>query len=175
MKSAEEIISFLDLMKHPEGGYYREVYRSDEILSKEHLPERFTMDHTLSTSIYFLLSRDTFSAFHTIKQDEIWHFYGGAPLDVHIIHPDGNHMPLRLGSILEGELPQGTIPAGTVFGAKVCEHPEYDYALVGCAVAPGFEFDDFTLHSRAELLRRFPQHRTLVMSLTREDAGDGIV
>ncbi|MFW5808607.1 MAG: cupin domain-containing protein, partial [Spirochaetota bacterium] len=76
MKSAEEIISFLDLMKHPEGGYYREVYRSDEILSKEHLPERFTMDHTLSTSIYFLLSRDTFSAFHTIQQDEIWHFYG---------------------------------------------------------------------------------------------------
>jgi hypothetical protein len=169
MNNADEIIKYLDMSKHPEGGYFKETYRSGETIKHQYLPKRFTIDHAFSTAIYFLLKQGDFSALHTIKQEEIWHFYSGTPIDIHMIHPDGDYEPIHLGNdILNGEIPQGIVPAGSVFGATVCDNSKYDYSLVGCTVAPGFEFEDFTLHKKDELLERFPRHRELIESLTRE-------
>lgn len=166
--TADELIKHLSLEKHPEGGYFRETYRSAEGVDGKSLPERFSGKHSFSTSIYFLLRRNEFSAFHEIKQDEIWHFYSGAPVDVHVISQGGDYDCLKLGAGFEkGDLPQGVVYAGDIFGATVSEHSEYDYSLVGCTVSPGFEFDDFRLVPEGELLHRFPEHKDIIKKLTR--------
>ena len=120
MAEAREWIDRLHLRKHPEGGYYRETYRSEERIAREHLPERFSGERAYSTAIYFLLERDDFSALHRLKQDEVWHFYEGAPLTVHVLSPDGGYSAIRLGRRLDaGELPQAVVKAGSFFGASV--------------------------------------------------------
>jgi len=91
MLSAEEWINQLDLQPHPEGGWFREVYRSKETITQSGLPERFSGERNFCTSIYFLLNQTDTSAFHRIKQDEIWHFYAGNALTIHMISPDGNY------------------------------------------------------------------------------------
>jgi predicted cupin superfamily sugar epimerase len=157
-------IDRLGLERHPEGGYYRETYRSREIIAREHLPPRFEGDRSFSTSIYFLLPEGEFSAFHRIKQDEVWHFYEGAALTIHVIDPRGAYSTIRLGHDVEGgETHQAVIPGGCIFGATVAR----DFALVGCTVAPGFDFSDLEIPSREELVWRFPQHRLIIERLTR--------
>jgi len=96
--TAEYLIAKLNLQKHPEGGYYSEVYRSDETIEKDHLPGRYNGKRSFSTLIYFLLKGDDFSAFHRINSDEIWHFYAGASLSVHIINDDGIMEKIVLGN-----------------------------------------------------------------------------
>lgn len=165
--AAEYYIKKLGLEKHPEGGWFREVYRSSEEISGEHLPERFSGKRHHSTSIYFLLSSDTFSAFHRIKSDELWHFYEGSPVTIYMISGEGIYSEAVLGRNIEnGEVLQCVIPHGVWFGAKVSE-PD-SFCLVGCTVAPGFHFDDFELGERTELLRKFPEQKELIHELTRE-------
>jgi predicted cupin superfamily sugar epimerase len=166
MTEARAWIERLGLRRHPEGGYFRETYRAEERVAGQHLPGRFGGERAFSTAIYFLLEGEDFSALHALKQDEVWHFYAGSSLTIHVIDPDGSHAVLRLGrNPAEGEEPQALVRAGRLMGAVVNE-PE-SYALVGCTAAPGFEFADFSLPSRAELCARFPQHGELIRRLTR--------
>jgi predicted cupin superfamily sugar epimerase len=160
-------IDKLKLEKHPEGGWFKEVYRSGELIKKEHLPERFSGSRYHSTSIYFMLTSDTFSAFHRIKSDELWHFYKGLPVTIYMIDEAGKYSEILLGGDPDsGEMFQCTIPAGVWFGAKVNE-PD-SFCLVGCTVAPGFHFDDFELGEREGLKKLFPQHKSIIERLTRE-------
>jgi predicted cupin superfamily sugar epimerase len=163
---AREWIERLGLVPHPEGGYYRQTYRSRETIARAHLPPRFTGDRAFATAIYYLLEGEDFSAFHRIRQDEGWHFYDGSPLTVHVLETDGSYAPIRLGRDLRaGQVPQAVVPAGALFAASV-DNPR-SCALVGCTVAPGFDFADFEMPTRQELLARYPQHRGLIERLTR--------
>jgi predicted cupin superfamily sugar epimerase len=166
MTEARAWIERLQLRRHPEGGYFRETYRAGERVAGGHLPTRFGGDRALSTAIYFLLEGEDFSALHGLKQDELWHFYAGSSLTIHVIDPKGNHGAMRLGNdVTAGEEPQADVPAGWLMGAVV--NDPASYALVGCTAAPGFEFADFHLPSREELRARFPQHAELIGRLTR--------
>jgi predicted cupin superfamily sugar epimerase len=165
-KDAVYWIRCLGLQPHPEGGYFKETYRSMEMIKQECLPKRFTTAHCLSTAIFYLLESPGFSAFHRIKSDEVWHFYDGSPVRIYCINPDGMLFEVFLGNDPEnGQLLQAHIRAGHWFAAAVEE--EYSYALVGCTVAPGFEFNDFELGSRSKMLAQFPRHKDLILRLTR--------
>lgn len=164
--NAEELVKRLGLIRHPEGGWFRESYRSGEILDQEALPGRFSGARCFCTGIYFLLERGDFSALHRIKSDEMWHFYEGSPLTVQIITPKGEHLAVPLGSDLaSGASFQALVPAGCWFGAELAG--DGDFALVGCTVSPGFDFDDFEMARRGDLLRDYPQHADLIRRLTR--------
>jgi predicted cupin superfamily sugar epimerase len=166
MKSAAEWIERLQLLRHPEGGYYRETYRSEEGIARAALPGRFTGDRSFSTAIYFLLAGTDFSALHRIKQDEVWHFYDGSALTVHVIDRAGNYSVLKMGRNIDaGEMLQGVVRAGCFFGATVSA--PNSYALAGCTVAPGFDFADFEIPGRMRLLEAYPQHREIIEKLTR--------
>ncbi|MCE5241568.1 MAG: cupin domain-containing protein [Desulfobacteraceae bacterium] len=165
-RDAHYWVERLGLEEHPEGGFYRRTYQADEAIPGECLPERFGGARLLSTAIYYLLPGGGFSAFHRIKSDEMWHFYAGVPLDLHMLDDGGVHSTVRLGRDFDrGEVFQAVVKAGVWFGAVVCD-PE-SYSLVGCTVAPGFAFEDFELACREDLLARFPEHREIVERLTR--------
>ncbi len=166
MKDAQYWIDRLGLRRHPEGGYFRETYRSPESIAREHLPGRFTGERAFSTAILFLLPANDCSAFHRIKQDEVWHFYEGSTLTIHVIDSKNEYKMIQLGRDIEqGEALQGVVEAGCLVGAAI--DGEGSYALVGCTMAPGFDFQDFEMPERAELLARYPQHRSIIETLTR--------
>jgi hypothetical protein len=166
MTEAQDWIECLRLHPHPEGGYFRETYRSAEMIARQHLPARFSGDRAFATAIYFLLQGNDFSALHRIKQDELWHFYEGGALVISVIEPGGTLSLLRLGrDVRAGEMLQAVVPAGCIFGARV-QDPR-SYALVGCTVAPGFDFADFEMLTRHELLSLYPQHEPIITQLTR--------
>ncbi len=161
---AQAIIKKLELQPHPEGGYFKETYRSKETIGE--LPEVYSGRRNFSTCIYFLLTSESFSAFHRIHQDEVWHFYGGAPITIHVLTQNGEYSEITLGnSVLENEIPQYVVQGGCWFGASVAGSGSY--SLVGCTVSPGFDFTDFTLAKREFLLHDFPQHRVPILALTR--------
>jgi hypothetical protein len=165
-QTAEYWINKLQLIKHPEGGYYREVYRSHEFVHKKNLPDRYSSFRSFSTSIYFLLESHEFSAFHRLKSDEIWHFYEGAAINVLMIFPNGEFKRIEMGREAEtNDVYQALIPKGCWFAAHVNE--EDTFSLVGCTVAPGFDFEDFELGKRDDLLKLFPQHRDLIARFTK--------
>ena len=167
MKSAEYWIENLRLEAHPEGGYFGETYRCDEHIMRDHLPERYQGNRTFSTAIYYLLKGDQFSAFHRLRSDEIWHFYAGPPLSVYSIDEGGVLRTSKLGSNPDlNEAFQITIPQSRWFCAR-CNDPD-GYSLVGATVAPGFDFEDFEIAKRSDLLRQFREHREIIESLTRE-------
>ena len=160
-------IQQLGLKPHPEGGYYRETYRSNLDIAREALPFGFSGARPVSTAIYFLLAGQDFSALHRLRSDEMWHFYAGSALEVHVIDPEGLHSVMLVGSDpLSGEVSQAVVPGGSWFGARL-KAPD-SYALVGCTVAPGFDFDDFEIAKRSELGAQYPQHEKLIRELTRE-------
>ena len=166
LKDAQHWIEKLNLTPHPEGGYFRQTYRSNLIIKKEDLPPNFTGPRSASTAIYFLLDGENFSAFHRIRSDELWHFYAGDSLEIHVIDPDGTYSRLLLGNNPDaGQSFQAVVKAGCWFASRV-QNPK-SFALVGCTVAPGFDFEDFELAKRAELIRLFPQHKSLIEILTR--------
>ncbi len=159
-------IEHLGLNKHPEGGWFKEVFRSDEILSKKSLPGRYTSFRAVSTSIYYLLKGNEYSGFHRLKSDEIWHFYSGAPVNVYVISPLGKLTINSCGPFAEeGNVFQLLIPKGSWFAAKVTD--QSSYTLLGCTVAPGFDFEDFELGKREGLIKRFPQHTGIIMEFTK--------
>jgi len=163
MKSSKYWIENLKMFPHPEGGYFKEVYRSSESVSQNALPKRFTGDRSFSTSIYFLLEIGQQSAFHRIKSDELWHFYDGAPITILEIDDNGNLIEHKLGLDFEvGCLPQIIIKAKSWFAA----YSTGDYTLVGCTVSPGFDFEDFEMADRTKLSEIFPQHKELISKFT---------
>ena len=161
-----EILNKLNLQPHPEGGYFRETYRSSGVVNSDSLGENYIGERNFSTCIYYLLTSEMFSAFHRIRHDEIWHFYDGSPIELHCISPDGIYSKTVIGRDIEnGEIPQLVVPGGSWFGARVIL--ENDYSLVGCTVAPGFDFLDFELAVRSDLTLKFPRHAEIINMLSR--------
>ena len=166
MKNADYWVDRLNLEKHPEGGFFKEIYRADETIAQEALPERFSGDRAFSTSIYYLLNKVDISMFHRIKQDEIWHFYEGTPLTIHCISPDGVYSASVLGRDIEcGEAFQVVVKSGCYFAAET--NNKDSFSLVGCTVAPGFDFADFEMPSRIDLINAFPEHEKIIDSFTK--------
>jgi predicted cupin superfamily sugar epimerase len=164
-KSAEYWIKQLHLQPHVEGGYFRETYRAEEGINKGYLPPRYGSARPFSTAIYFLLMSGEVSRFHRLRSDEMWHYYDGSPLTLHVIDLEGALNQLRLGPAPEhGEQFQAVVRAGWWLGAEVAE-PD-SYSLAGCTVAPGFDFEDFELGGRSELLAAFPAHMEIIIKLT---------
>lgn len=171
MATARDYIDHLQLQPHPEGGWYREVYRATESIARAHLPARFTGDRCFATGIYYLLHTADVSALHRIRQDEGWHHYDGSPLTIHLLTGEGDYSTLHLGKeVAAGQRPQLVVPAGVYFAATVDEADSY--TLAGCTVAPGFDFADFEMPTRAELLARFPHQRDLIERLGHSRPGD---
>lgn len=157
-------IDHLHLQPHPEGGFYRETYRSTEKIPVDGLPSRFFGPRNLSTAIYFLLRAQDKSLFHRIKSDELWHFHAGDSLHIHLLSEKGL-ITHQLGPNMEqGDSLQIVIPANHWFGAVVASPGRY--TLAGCTVAPGFDFKDFELADRAKLLEEFPMHQEIIAKLT---------
>ena len=163
-----ELVRLLRLKPHPEGGFYRESYRSAEFILLPEDESHPAGKRNFSTAIYYLLTANTFSAFHRIRQDEIWHFYDGGPLDLHVLTRDGKYRHFVLGNnLIQGQRPQVVVNGGDWFAASVAGENREGYTLVGCTVAPGFDFADFELARRETLLRAYPAHRQVIIDHTR--------
>jgi uncharacterized protein len=163
--SPDQLIRTLDLKPHPEGGYYRETYRSGEFIPRSSLPARFHGDRHYSTAIYYLLPAEAISRLHRIAADEVWHFYLGGPFTVVELKPDGSSDQVVLGpDVVGGQRLQHVVKAGTWFGAY--PNPGTDYSLVGCTVAPGFDFADFEIGKQPELLRQYAREEQIIRRLT---------
>lgn len=157
MQSAEYFIDHLNLQPHVEGGYYCSSFRSDT---------PFDENRPLWSSIYFLLRTGEVSHFHQLTADEMWYFHAGESLTIYMIDPEGQLTTQQLGLDIErGEQPQVLVPKGYVFGSAMNQP---GFSLVGCMVSPGFTFEDFTLYDRNGLLNRYPQHRDVILTLTRD-------
>ncbi len=166
MLTVQQLVQQFNMLPHPEGGFYKENYRSDEIISSNNLPERFSGSRYFSTAIYFLLEQGNFSAFHKIKSDECWHFYAGQTLNVYVLQHDGKLDTIRLGNDLNnGETFQFVVPANCWFASEPATNS--DFSFVGCTVAPGFDFEDFELAKADELVQVFPQYETEIRRLCR--------
>jgi predicted cupin superfamily sugar epimerase len=160
------LISRHQLLPHPEGGWYKETYRSADILPSSSLPIRFKGDRYASTAIYFLLEQGNFSAFHRIQSDECWHFYAGGRLDIYVLHTDKKLEIIHLGPNPEkGEHFQYVVPAGCWFASRPA--PETAFSFVGCTVSPGFDFADFELADVQRLSAEYPDHAELIGELCR--------
>ncbi|MCC5940489.1 MAG: cupin domain-containing protein [Balneolaceae bacterium] len=159
-----ELIEQLNLLPHPEGGYYSETYRSKA--RHDGPSDLFPAGRNLKTGIYYLLGSEDISHFHRIKSDEMWHHYEGSAITIHMIHQDGSYQALYLGMDLTNEQkPQHVVPADTWFGVTV-DTPG-SYALCGCTVSPGFDFDDFEMAGRYQMLQAFPEHVEIIKMLTK--------
>lgn len=133
---AGELIRKLELAPHPEGGFYREIWRSQARVAADQRPPRSAL-----TTIYFLLTAGAFSAWHRVRSDEVWHWYEGGPLELLLAAPDFSTVQrIDLGPVQDAARPVATVPADWWQAAR----PLGAYALCGCTVAPGFEFEDFT-------------------------------
>ncbi|MGY3765320.1 cupin domain-containing protein [Vagococcus vulneris] len=155
MKTKEDWINELGLIAHPEGGFYQRTEESKKMYAVESDKNRH-----LYTSIYFLLTPDSPSHFHRLIADEIWYFHEGQTLTVHCIYPDGQYAEVDLGKE-QGNRLHFVVPAGTIFGSTV----KRGYALVSCAVIPGFDFQDFELFTQSQLLEKYPQHQQIIEKL----------
>lgn len=157
---SKTLIDALGLAKHPEGGYYKETYRAADTLNNLNGEAR-----NVSTAIYYLLEGNDRSHFHRIASDEMWFFHSGTTLDIHCI-VDGQLKTIRLGSdVSKGEVMQTVIPAYTWFAAQIVDLSSY--SLLSCVVAPGFDFKDFELASRNQLVSEFPKLKSIITDFTR--------
>lgn len=165
--NGEYWIKKLNLEKHPEGGYYRETYRSQDLVNQDKSLSRYDNQRNACTAIYYLLLEEEFSAFHKLKSDEIFHFYSGETLLVHIINSQGEYQQFKLGNNPDnGEILQLVIPHDSWFACHILDRKSY--SLIGCTVAPGFDFADFTLEPRERLIKLYPQYQEIINLLTYE-------
>lgn len=166
IKDAKYWIEKLNLLAHPEGGYFNETYRSEERVEKNTLPERYDSSRTFGTSIYFLLTTESVSNFHRLASDEIWHYHQGGSATIHMISEKGELISKRIGPDIEaGESLHVVIPKRTWFAAEVVRD---GFILVGCTVAPGFEFEDFELAINEKLVGQYPKFKDLIFRFTNQ-------
>lgn len=166
MYSADYFIEKLNMISHPEGGFYKEVDVSKENITDKDLNVNFEDTRNLWSSIYFLLGHGEVSNFHRLKSDEMWYYHAGSPLTIYMISPEGKLIEAQLGlNIEKGEKPQVLVPKNYIFGSAMNNE---GYALVGCMVSPGFDFKDFELFERKDLLNEYPEHKDIINKLTRE-------
>ncbi|TXG61682.1 hypothetical protein EZV62_013045 [Acer yangbiense] len=185
MVKATEIAAKLNLKPHPEGGFYSETFRDTSILlSKSQLPPQYKVDRPISTCIYFMLPSGSVSHLHRIPCAETWHFYVGEPIMVFELNDEGQIKLTCLGNDLveSNQQPQYTVPPNVWFGSFPTKDfhispegavskveprdAESHYSLVGCTCAPAFQFEDFELAKRSELVSLFPNHESLITLLT---------
>lgn len=160
MYTAAYFIEKLEMKPHVEGGYYKEC-----LLSAENIVMQERKDKKLWSSIYFLLQTGEVSNFHRLKADEVWYYHSGTALTIYMISPEGELITKQLGlNVEKGEVPQVLVPKGYIFGSA---QNEEGYSLVGCMVAPAFEFEDFELFERKALMEMYPQHEQIIEKLTR--------
>jgi predicted cupin superfamily sugar epimerase len=162
---AQDWIQKLGLKPHPEGGYYREVFRSNTCIPENVSGLTDQGKRSTVTSIYYLLEKDDFSAFHRIKSDELWFFHAGSTLDIHTLSSDQGHQLISLG--FNSASLQTVVHANTWFAARLNPIKEENFALVSCVVAPGFEFQDFEMADRNALCYEFPEFKNIIKELTR--------
>ncbi|MGE0018286.1 MAG: cupin domain-containing protein [Draconibacterium sp.] len=156
---ARQLIEKLELLPHPEGGWYRETYRSAETITNKNGAKR-----NVCTAIYFLLEGKNKSHFHRIESDETWFFHSGETLEILMIY-ENQLKTIRLGNnILKGEIPQFTVPSKTWFAARI--ETGTGYSLVSCTVAPGFDFADFELAEQEKLSNDFPELKDVIREFT---------
>jgi predicted cupin superfamily sugar epimerase len=162
---AEELITHFMMLPHPEGGWYKENYRSNEIFPGTALPERFGGNREFATAIYFLLEQGNYSAFHRLKSDECWHFYDGDPLEIFIIREDGRFDKITLGRDFgNNQYYQFVVPANCWFASRPA--PGSAFSFVGCTVSPGFDFADFEIADADMLAVNYPQYEKLIRSFS---------
>ncbi len=154
-KDAIQLIKRLRLKKHPEGGYFKETYIADTIVNLV----GYDKPRPISTAIYYMLVGDQFSAFHRMKSDELWHHYMGGSLTVYAIDNNGKLSKIKMGKS-RSEAAQVAIKANTWFAASL--NDKKSYCLLGCTVSPGFDYRDWELGKRDELIKRYPQHRRII-------------
>lgn len=151
----------------PEGGFYSEAYRAKHTVPAISKPDALAGKRSAGTAIYYLLTADTFSAFHRLKSDEVYHFYLGDPVELFILGPKGKSEKRILGDGLrQGMRPQAVVPKGHWQGARLRAGGKW--ALLGTTVFPGFEFRDFELGDRGRLLKQYPKHKAIIIALTKE-------
>ncbi|WP_278600689.1 cupin domain-containing protein [Clostridium tertium] len=157
MKNAEYYIKNLEMLPHVEGEYFKESFLSEEKVRE---------NKNLWSSIYFLLRTGEVSNFHRLKSDELWYYHDGEALTIYMISPEGELITKQLGiNIEKGEVPQALVPKGYIFGSAMNNE---GFSLVGCMVAPAFEYEDFELFEREYLLNLYPKHKDIIIKLTRE-------
>lgn len=174
---ADDLIKQLNLVPHPEGGFYRETYRCALTLSQDALPAAYSGGRSASTSIYYLLTPGTFSCLHRVASDEVFHFYAGDAVEMLQLSEDG---VVQCGTILlgnqidKGQVPQHVVPANVWQGCRlapgtgeISDSNAFGFALLGCTVAPGFDFADYTEARREPLTAQFPQFAELIAALTK--------
>ena len=164
--NADYWIRSLSLVPHPEGGFFRESYRSTDIVPADTFAGRFNGARNVCTGIYYLVTEGNFSAFHRIRSDEMWHFYAGGPLELHVLNGSGLSTVTIGRDVGSGELLQYVVPAGAWFASAPAQGSTY--SLLGCTVSPGFDFADFELADRSNLALDYPGHTELITRYTRK-------
>lgn len=164
MYTADYFIKKLEMQPHQEGGYFKEIEASSEEITVNNEGIENTVTRKLWTSIYFLLRDGEVSNFHRLKSDEMWYYHAGSSLTIYMISPEGELIIKELGLEIElGETPQVLVPKGYIFGSAMNKQ---GYSLVGCMVSPGFDYHDFELFERAELLKKYPAYEKEILKLT---------
>jgi uncharacterized protein len=165
-RDAADIINALGLVPHPkEGGYFRETYRARDALPASGVGARYAGARAVSTAIYYLLTPATFSALHRLASDEVFHFYAGDPVEQLRLHPGGRGEIVTIGNNLAaGMRPQTVVPRGVWQGARLA--PGGRYALLGCTVAPGFDFADYESAEGPPLAAEYPDFAKRIATLT---------
>ncbi len=157
MNTAEYWIQNLDLKPHPEGGFYKEMFRSNILINKDELPVGYKSSRRLATSIFYLLRSEDISRLHRLKSDELWYFHYGSAVRIMYIDHVGKKHTKMLGSNLEkAEYFSMHIPAGNIFAAEVQE--PNSFSVFSCVVSPGFEFEDFEMFDKEDLIQAYPKH-----------------
>lgn len=159
----QNLIEKFNLAPHPEGGYFRRTYTASQKLGA------VEKERSVGSAIYYYLDSDDFSAWHRLNSDEMWHYYAGSGLTVHVISPEGELTHIRIGDPTQGEdeIPQFVVPAGHWFAAEVgCDNT---YGFVGCTLFPEYDEASFELADREKLSAKFPQHKDIIHRLTREN------
>jgi predicted cupin superfamily sugar epimerase len=165
-ETVKRIVERFELRPHPEGGYFREVYRSALSVDHPGVEPPHGARRSAGTQIYFLLATNDFSAFHRVRSsDEIWHLYAGGRLELHTIDDRQSYAKRVLTTDLESGEPMSIVPAGCWQAARLA--PGSDWAFCGCTVAPGFDFADFEMPPAHELVAAYPAHETVIRELTR--------
>ncbi|NMO16373.1 cupin domain-containing protein [Pyxidicoccus fallax] len=154
----DELVRGLGLVPHPEGGFYREMYRASLTVETPRGPR------SAGTAIYYLLPRGSFAAWHRVTSDEVWHFYDGHPLELLLVGADGRLERVVMGrDVTKGERPQVVVHAGVLQAAV----PQGEYTLVGCTVSPGFDFSDWEMPSAESLAAMYPELSEVMRQLAK--------
>lgn len=164
----DALIKSLNLQPHPvEGGYFAETYRCTKTIPATTPGMPYGSDRNVSTAIYYLLTAQSFSELHLLPSDEVFHFYLGDCVEMLHLFPDGSSRHYELGAnILDGQHVQLVVPGGVWQGCRL--RPGGKFALLGCTVAPGFDYQDYQSGHREDLCAKYPHEQSMIQQLTRE-------